>query len=124
VKGRFRYDLTFDQPAPVVPLWVAAPGSRDGAVIPVILDSGADCTLVPQAVARALRLPAIDEIWIEGVGGTARRARVHAARVQLAQLRRLARVVGFGREAVLGRDLLNQLVARLDGPALELSFRR
>lgn len=86
------------------------------------MDTGADCTLVPSEVARALRLPAVDEIWIEGVGGPARRVIVHAARVEFARTACWARVVAFGREAILGRDLLNRAVARLDGPRLSLSF--
>ena len=87
-----------------------------------LVDTGADCTLVPGEVARALRLPAVDEIWIEGVGGEARRAIVHAARVEFGHIRCLARVVAFGRDAILGRDLLNRTVARLDGPRLSLSL--
>jgi predicted aspartyl protease len=87
-----------------------------------LVDSGADCTVVPRASARALGLPAVDRIWIEGVGGAARRATVHAAHVEFAGVRRLARVVAFGAEAILGRDLLNLTVARLDGPRLRLTL--
>ncbi len=87
------------------------------------MDSGADCTLVPRETARALRLPAVDEIWIEGIGGEARRAVVYAARVEFGLVDCLARVVAFGGEAILGRDLLNRTLARLDGPGLTLSFR-
>jgi len=93
-----------------------------GVVLLVLVDSGADCTLIPQATARALRLPPIDEVWIEGVAGAARRATVHAARIEFARMRGLARVVAFGDEAILGRDLLNRAVARLDGPRLKLSL--
>jgi hypothetical protein len=32
------------------------------------------------------------------------------------------RVVAFGAEAILGRDLLNLTVARLDGPRLRLTL--
>lgn len=87
-----------------------------------LVDTGADCTLVPREVALALQLPAVDEIWIEGVVGEARRAVVHAARVEFARVACLARVVAFGREAILGRDLLNRTVAQLDGPRRSLSF--
>ncbi len=87
-----------------------------------LVDTGADCTLVPGEVARALRLPAVDEIWIEGVGGEARRAVVHAARMEFAHVSCMARVVAFGRDAILGRDLLNRTVARLDGPRLCVSL--
>lgn len=101
---------------------LAAPGSEDSIVLRALLDTGADCTLVPRETARALRLPVVDEIWIEGIGGEARRAIVHAARIEFARISCLARVVAFGGEAILGRDLLNRTLARLDGPGLTLSF--
>lgn len=123
MKRVFRYEEELDPPGPIVPFRVAAPGSEDAAVLRVLVDTGADCTLVPPEVARALRLPAVDQIWIEGVGGAARRATVHVARVEFARISRLARVVAFGSEAILGRDLLNRAVALLHGPALTISFR-
>lgn len=124
MKTNFRFDQRLDPPGPVLPLRLAAPGARVGLVFQVLLDTGADCTLVPERAARALRLPAIDEVWIEGVGGAARRATVHAASVEFARIRCLARVVAFGGEAILGRDLLNRAVALFDGPALTLSVLR
>lgn len=93
-------------------------------VFQVLVDTGADCTLVPQATAHALGLPAIGAVWVKGLGGAVRRATVHAARVEFGGVRCLARVVGFGGEAILGRDLLNRAVALLDGPALTLSLTR
>ncbi len=99
-----------------------APGTEDAALLSALVDTGADCTLVPREIARELRLPAVDEIWIERVGGEPRRAIVYAARVEFAHIACWARVVAFGREAILGRDLLNRTVARLDGPGLSLSF--
>ncbi len=95
----------------------------DTLVVPALLDSGADCTLVPEAVARALRLPAVDEITITGVAGGERRVSVHAARLGFAGGSVLARVAALGKEAILGRDLLNQVLLRLDGPRLTLDLR-
>ncbi|HSB60195.1 MAG TPA: aspartyl protease family protein, partial [Vicinamibacteria bacterium] len=60
MKRRFRYDDALDPPGPVVPLRLTTPGSEDGVVVQVLVDTGADCTLVPRKVARALRLPAVD----------------------------------------------------------------
>lgn len=123
MKTSIRYDRTVDPPAPVVPIRVSTPSGQGGVLVHALLDSGADCTLVPEAVVRALGLPVVDRIWIEGVGGSARRAPVFAARVEFAHVARIARVVAVGSEAILGRDLLNAAVALLDGPALAVTFR-
>jgi predicted aspartyl protease len=93
-------------------------------LLPMLVDSGADCTLVPAATVRQLGLPLIDTIGLVGVGGTYRRATVHAAVVELGDLRVIARVVAFLDEAILGRDIMNQAVVVLDGPRLETCVKR
>lgn len=121
----FRYDETLDPAGPVLTVRVAPPGGEGrGVLLQALVDTGADCTLVPPGTARALRLPPIDEIWIEGVGGDALRATVHAAELEFAGFRCLARVAAFGQEGILGRDVLNRVVLRLDGPGRTLSVRR
>jgi predicted aspartyl protease len=120
---RLAYDRHYDPPAPMAPLLLAAPLGEEFVLVASLLDSGADCTLVPVAITRQLRLPQIDHVLVEGMTGGARRVPVHAAAVRFAGLRLLARVVAHGDEAIIGRDLLNRAVALLDGPRLALSLR-
>ena len=120
---RFTYDEHRDPPAPALPLLVAAPGSEEAILVASLVDTGADVTLVPLEIARRLRLPLVDRLLLEGLGGAVRRAPVHAALVRCAGLRCLTRVVAFDREAIIGRDLLNRFAALLDGPRLALSIR-
>jgi predicted aspartyl protease len=117
---RFAYDASLAPPAPVVPVRVAGPLGEDAVMLAMLVDTGADCTLVPAPIVRRLGLPQIDSIHVTGVGGARRRATVHAAAVELGGLRVLARVVAFADEAILGRDVLNQAVVTLDGPRLAL----
>lgn len=119
---RFAYDASLDPPAPVIPVRISAPVGEDAVVLPMLIDTGADCTLVPMALVRRLGLPEVDVIGITGVGGARQRATLHAASVELGERRLLARVVAFADEAILGRDVLNQIVATLDGPGLVLSM--
>lgn len=119
---RFPYDESQDPPAPMLPVLFAAPGSEDSVLVPSLVDTGADCTLVPAAVARQLRLPLVDRVLVEGVGGATRRAPVYAAEVRFAGRRCVARIIGFDEEAILGRDLLNRMALLLDGPRLALSI--
>lgn len=85
--------------------------------MPAVVDSGADLSVVPDMVARRGRLPLIGSITVGGVGGTTRRARLYAAQVEVAGVRRIIEVVGLGQEALIGRNLLNDWVVTLDGPA-------
>ena len=119
--ARFPYDATLDPPAPVIPVRVSGPLGDEAVMLPMLVDTGADCTLVPASIIRRLGLPQIDIIGVTGVGGAKRRATVHAATVELAGFRVLARVVAFIDEAILGRDVLNQTVVMLDGPGLAIS---
>ncbi|MFI5309576.1 MAG: aspartyl protease family protein [Polyangiales bacterium] len=83
----------------------------------MLVDTGADCTLIPLHVARSLGLRLVDRVQIQGVVAGRHPASVFAARVQIGRFAKLARLVAFGDEALLGRDLSNQLVLRVDGPA-------
>ena len=115
---RVVFDRSFDPPASVLPVRIAGLTEDEPAVLlRMLVDTGADCTLIPARIASSLRLPMVDEIRVLGVGGKAIAAPVHAARVRLGALQALARVVAMGDEALLGRDLLNRLVLRIDGPA-------
>ncbi|HEY2732424.1 MAG TPA: retropepsin-like aspartic protease [Polyangiales bacterium] len=119
---RIAFDRNFDPPAPVLPVHVSGVDEHaPGAMMRMLVDTGADCTLIPAKLARTLRLPLVDKIEIQGVGGRARSAAVHAASLRVGSLRTLARVVALGDEALLGRDILNRLVLQIDGPAETIS---
>ena len=61
---------------------------------------------------------------VVGEKGTALlRAPVHAAMVEIGSFHALVRVVALSDEAILGRDVLNQVVTSLNGPGLTVSFR-
>lgn len=119
---RFAYDAGLDPPAPVIPVRISSPVGDDAVMIPMLVDTGADGTLVPASVVRGLGLPRIDVTLLTGLGGAKEQATVHAAAIQLGGLRVLARVVAFADEAILGRDILNQVVVTLDGPGLAMSI--
>src|SRR5438093_1545300 len=47
-----------------------------------------------------------------------------ALAAELPGLRTIVRILAMGTEAIIGRDLLNRMVARLDGPAAAVSVER
>ena len=118
----YRGDL-FDPAAPVLPLVVSAPSDVERVELPALVDTGADTTLIPIGIARALRLPLVDRTSLQGIGPKLYPAGVHAAVVRIGRFRALVRLTAFGDEALIGRDLLERLVLVLDGPALTLGVR-
>jgi predicted aspartyl protease len=121
---RIPYDSDrFFPPAPVVPLVVASPSDIERVELAALVDTGADSTLVPSALARALGLPRIDRASLRGIGPRLYAAPVHAAVVRIGRFRALVRVIAFGDEALVGRDLLERLALVLDGPASACEVR-
>ncbi len=119
--ARIPYDASYQPPAPVVPVGVSALGA-DAVMVPMLIDTGADVTLLPAELVRQLRLPRVDTIIVSGFGGTKLRSAVHAATLELGGVQIVARVVASD-EARLGRDLLSTVVLELDGPRAALSVR-
>ena len=113
---QFSYDAARDPPAPVLPARIGGPGESPAVLLGFLVDSGADMTVVPEALVRNLRLPAVSQISVRGVGGILRRARVYAAEIDAAGTRVVVEVLGIGSDALLGRDVLNGWVTTLRGP--------
>lgn len=91
-------------------------------MLPMLVDTGADATLVPAQIVHRLGLPAVDVVAVSGVDGLKQRATVHLAWVELGKLRVKVRIIAFAGEAILGRDVLNQCIVTLDGPGLTISL--
>ncbi len=119
----FPYDRRRSPPAPVLPVRVGVPGAEPAAALLALVDSGADLTVLPQGVPAALGLPAVGQLTVRGVAGSAQ-ATVYAAALEVAGRQRVAEVVALGGEALLGRNVLNAWALTLDGPAETLRLRR
>lgn len=115
----YRYDASFDPPAPVVPVQIGTPLSSSAAVtISAFVDSGADTTAIPATVTRQLQMRRADVARLKGFDGVVRELPVFSIALALADGRqRVMRAVAWEESYVLlGRDLLNQLKVTLDGP--------
>jgi hypothetical protein len=115
------YDHTlFDPPAPLAS--VAIRNSESGASLSdvlMVIDSGADVTLIPQASVDTLGLliNPEEEYELMGFDGNISFARI--VQIDLIFLRRIFRgrfLVTKQEVGVLGRDILNHVSLLLDGP--------
>ncbi len=117
------YDRTwFDPPAPLA--YVTMRNPDDGAVVanvPMLLDSGADVTLVPAGVLRPLGMTAMSGKQYELVGFDGGASLASVVRLDLLFGRRTFRgqfVLIDQAWGILGRNVLNAVALLLDGPNL------
>jgi len=115
----------FAPPAPLAEVDITHP--ETGAVcssVPLLIDSGADVTLLPQSVVTRLGVSLIPDRQYELVGfdGTPRLS--PAVRLKLSFLRRTFEGLFLLIDeecGILGRNVLNALPIVLDGPRLKWS---
>ncbi len=113
---RVAYDQQRNPPAPILPIRLGRPGTDPSVLVTALVDTGADATMIPRALARRLNLPVLGEVGVGGSGGLSQRATIHAAVVEVAGARWPVQVIALGGESLVGRDLLNQWVVTLKGP--------
>jgi predicted aspartyl protease len=91
-----------------------------------IVDTGADQTQIPETAARDLQLRPTSDITLTNADGSQRTCLVYAAIVELEGLSfPFLEVIGSNLPlALIGRDILNQLLAQFDGPSLSFSVDR
>lgn len=117
------YDRTrFDPPAPLAHVLVRNP--RTGAVlpdVPMLIDSGADVTLLPLAVREPLGLADAGGRRYELVGFEGSSVFAEAVSLELVFCRRIFRgqfLLIDQAWGILGRNALNAVAVLLDGPNL------
>lgn len=117
----YAYNVLYEPPAPVVEIGVRGldPDSRE-VRISALIDSGADATMLPIQVLRAVGARYVETRYIRGVTGIRQSAETFVAVVRIGpHVVPTAEAVALGRgeSAILGRDVLNRLIVTLDGPA-------
>ncbi len=122
---RFRYDRTKSPPAPTLPVRVGVTAQRTDTLLAAIVDSGASISVIPQRLARDLRLPVVGELVVRGVTG-AERVSTYSAELEVAGIPVPVEVAGMGTHTLIGRDVLNRWTVVLRGPreTLELDTER
>jgi len=122
----YKYSRNFNPPAPIVELSIAAPLSNASTSSTALVDSGADITVIPERAISQLKLRRVDSMLASGFGKGVIEATVYSAILSVEGILKpkIYRILRWDEDyALLGRDLLNQLIAMLNGPSEELSLR-
>ncbi|MDQ4076254.1 MAG: retroviral-like aspartic protease family protein, partial [Chloroflexota bacterium] len=109
------YDSTYHPPAAVVEATVRAAGEQAPIVtLTALVDSGADGTMIPIDILRAVGARYVETRQMRGVTGVAYTVDLYLVTIQIgSHVVRGIRVVAQGAEPLIGRDVLNQLVITL-----------
>ena len=117
----YSYGAEYLPPAPMLEIGISGINDSHAQLhLVALVDSGADATMIPQKLQRQVKASLVRQQVIRGITGQG--ALVNLYRIQLylgATIVRHMLVVAApdGVEAILGRDLLNQFVVTLIGPA-------
>jgi len=123
---QYKYSGNFDPPAPVVEVSISAPLSKVSTSSTALVDSGTDITVIPERIITQLKLRRVDSMPVSGFGERVIQATVYSATLEIEGISesKIYRILGWSKDyALIGRDLLNQLIAVLNGPSQELSLQ-
>lgn len=115
------YDATlFDPPAPVAQVVLRHPQNAEQlAAASMLLDSGADVTLIPTETAHQIELMAEANSQYELIGFDGSRTMATAVQLEMIFLNKIFRgrfLLIDQAWGILGRDILNLVSLSLDGP--------
>jgi hypothetical protein len=118
------YNRTLNPPAPFLALVIANRINRRWrATLPALLDTGSEITAIPEPYIERLRLYPVGQIQLTGIHST-KIDYTYSLHLQLLTYKFPdIEVVSTPLEfAVVGREILNELLLTLDGPSLTFSL--
>jgi len=117
----YRYDPSYNPPMPIIPISLISVADDQSMTesINAIVDSGADGTLIPTEYLHQIHAPAVRKAFMKGISGERRSVDIYLISIQIGsvKLRGVRVIASPSSEAILGRNVLNQLVIGLNGPA-------
>jgi hypothetical protein len=122
----FDYDSRFQPAMPAVDVRVGPALGAASLELAAIVDSGADATSIPVGYLQQISARRNRRAWLRGVTGDPLLVDLYAVALELGPLRQgLLEVIGdrLGDEVIIGRDVLNDLLVILNGPAHTVQVR-
>jgi hypothetical protein len=119
------YDaLRYDPPAPVARVTLRASSGATVPDVPLLLDTGADVTLLPRDAITRLGVIPDSGVQYELVGFDGKRSATQAVDLDMIFLQKAFRgryLLIDADQGILGRDVLASVIILLDGPRQEWS---
>jgi hypothetical protein len=119
----YSYDSQYDPAAPVVQIGLSPSGQTiTRQELTALIDSGADATMIPIDMLITAGARYVEQRRMRGVVGEAIRVNLYLTAVHIGNhVLHGIRAIGTQAtsEAIIGRDVHNQLEVVLNGPALE-----
>lgn len=117
----FQYDESYYPAFPVIEIELEGNGAdqRRHSLL-ALVDSGADGTMIPIDVLRAIGAEYEDTVYMRGVIGQSQTVDRYTITLRISKyIVQTVHAVAVSpeREAVVGRDVLNHMVTTLNGPA-------
>jgi len=121
---RFRYDVSYFPPAPLIDVIVSRPESDKKIKVKGKIDTGADITVIPKSLVRKLGLHPMSTISVRGYNGKLVEKKTYLIGLEIKGVCcMMIEVIDVKRKDVLlGRDVLNKLKLLLDGKKLEFEI--
>lgn len=117
----YDYNRDYSPAMPVVDVGISEPSAKEPEVIiSMLLDSGADGTIVPASVMRQTSAKRVGVNYLRGVLGHRQKVDLYLVRLSFGSIQLSAiqvAVIEDSTEALIGRDALNQLEVTLNGLA-------
>jgi predicted aspartyl protease len=114
------YSQSYVPPAPVIEVWLAAPGTAGTAgPFTALIDTGADASVVPKSILLTLGAPSLFEAQLRSPWGEPHPVVVYLADIVIGQERFPGIEVAADEsdtDIILGRNILNKVPLFLDGP--------
>jgi bifunctional DNA-binding transcriptional regulator/antitoxin component of YhaV-PrlF toxin-antitoxin module len=111
-----RYDITYDPPAPIAEIKISKPFSLTFVPLKGKIDSGADKSVIPDALREIMDLKPGKEIIVKGYDGRTTSKPTYYITVLLKEFRFVIDVLSSDRkEMLIDRDIINNFKLLLDG---------
>lgn len=112
----FEYDSQYVPPAPVIEIGISGE-SNNRIHRRALIDSGADATMLPEAILRAVDARFWSSSRMRGVSAISRVVDLYVVTIHVGNQGIVVEAIAMpnGTELIVGRDVINQLKVTLDG---------